>query len=423
MRPRARGRGAVVGCVAAVLLAVVPAPAPAAETPQQALDAILAKLQGASPDFKGVLGQYERIESSSRFDIFGRHLIHAGLLKALRESDSPALGKAAEEYFSASSALPPRILLLKALIGPRFPAPRAKRVEWLLKAARERPQLAVWSAHLLSASRWPEGIEGLIALLAEAESRDPDGLLAGLASAELYRALGPQGLGGSARVAKSWEEMGKKVPGQVDREVPARSGPTSSFFGDRISPRAVFAIDISSSMLQKTHLRMPGKTVVEGKKSAEGDLRPKVEIVKEELKRALAGLLPSSKFSAIGYNARLTPWRGGNPPKLHDATRDSLKNAAEFVEKLRVATGTNIHDVLAAALAIPDVETVYLLTDGVPSVGGGPAEVERRAAAMTYLSGVRIITYGFASPTPGEVDEKFLQRLAESNWGWYRRLN
>jgi hypothetical protein len=225
-------------------------------------------------------------------------------------------------------------------------------------------------------------------------------------------------------VRKAWEEMGRKIPDAPDHGAGRSGRATSSFFGDPVSPRAVFAIDISSSMRETA-------TVRAGRDA--GATRPKVDIVKGELGRALDGLRASSRFNIIGYNASLFPWRGGGTTtvgapsrtalRLHAASADALRSAGEFAANLPVAAGTNIHDALAAAIAVPEVETVYLLSDGAPSRGGGPAEIERRVAAMNYLAGVRIVTYGFAAEGKGAYDEVLMKRLAGRNWGWYRKLN
>ena len=93
--------------------------------------------------------------------------------------------------------------------------------------------------------------------------------------------------------------------------------------------------------------------------------------------------------------------------------------AAEgFARSLQPGSGTNIHDSLVLALKVKGVETIYLLSDGAPSRGGGPAEIKKRVSAMNYLLGVRVVTYGFTGS-----DEKLMKDLAGNNWGWYRALN
>ena len=93
--------------------------------------------------------------------------------------------------------------------------------------------------------------------------------------------------------------------------------------------------------------------------------------------------------------------------------------AAEgFAKSLQTGSGTTIHDSLALAQKVKGVEAIYLLSDGAPSRGVGPAEIKKLVAAMNYLLGVRLVTYGFTGS-----DEKLMKDLASRNWGRYRALN
>jgi hypothetical protein len=245
-------------------------------------------------------------------------------------------------------------------------------------------------------------------------------------SAELYRILGndaPQGAAASA-IQRQWERKGKQVPDKPDYSPVASGGRTVSFFGDLVSPRSVFAIDHSTSMRQKTSLAGSLRgTVVAGEAKKGGPTEQKVTIVKRELVRCLAQLRRHYTFNVLGYNAKIFPWKAGGSLRLHPATSTNIRSATAFARELEVNRGTNIHDTLKAALPIPETETVFLLSDGVPSRGGKPPEIERTVRALNYLRGVRVITYGFAAEKRGSYDEGFMKRLAADNWGWYRRLN
>jgi hypothetical protein len=411
------------------------AAAPVSKEVEGVLDEILGKARGDAGDIATALSLYNRIEAAGRFDIFARHRIHEELLRTLRERKEEALAEAAEKWFASMRSLAPSaIVLMKSLIGPNFPAPRQKRIGWLSGFSEDtNERLRIWSVHLLADSRWPEAVDALIDILEREEKEDPDGVLAFAAGSELYRLLGNAGRGPAARVRKNWMEMGRKLPESPDRS-PPKGRATSSFFGDPISPRAVLAIDISSSMLQRATLRAGSARGVEGGET--GGTAQKVDIVKGELSRALEGLRSSSRFAVIAYNADIFPWQSGTRTaegsrksaaaarlRLYAAGADSIRSARDWTAKLAVAQGTNIHDALAAALVIPDVETVYLLSDGEPSRGGGPAEIHRRVAALNYLAGVRIVTYGFAEEGGAGADETLMKELAARSWGWYRRLN
>ena len=302
------------------------------------MERIGARLQGPSIDVGGALRDYIRVESSRSFDVQERYQVHEGLLRVLKECRDPSLGDAVESLFTAPLSGEPAacVLLLKSVIGPRFPGSREKRAAWLARAAREKEPVCRWGMHLLAESRWPEGVDALIAILAEEEKKDPEGVLAAMASAELYRVLGSKGLGSAGRVRRNWEDLGRKVPDQPDRST-GGSGITPSFFGDRLSPRSVLAVDISSSMKQPAVAPSPTGG------AAGGETRPKLEIVKEELERAVAGLQSSARFAILVYDARPLAWREGvRPVRLHCATGASLRSARGFARSLVAGQGTNI---------------------------------------------------------------------------------
>jgi len=404
-------------------------PLSGADGSEEALQAFLKALEEGPRALAPVLGRYNRIESAKEFDVFGRHRIHQGLIRALKAMKDPALAGEAARVLNGSGreALPSQVLVLKALLDPDFPAPRKDRIEWLLGAARSKDErLALWGTRLLGDSRWAAAVDALIDLLRmEEEAKRHDSFLWHLASSEVYRLLGAEAARGDAkRIQDAWDGMKRRPPANPDHRPGGGKGITSAFFGDRISPRSVFVIDTSSSMTQATSLRRPGaRTSARG--SEEKDVGPrerKIEIVRAELIRALNGLQPRFRFNILAYNATVLPWRGKGG-HLYDATSTAVRSAVEFAERLSTESGTNIHDALAAALEAAYVETVYLLSDGVPSRGGDAPEIERRAEALNYLKGVRVITYGFAAEGQGAYDEEFMTRLAQNHRGWYRRLN
>ncbi len=390
-----------------VFLAALPA---FAESPADALAPLVTRLQkGGQSSYSYALRQYNRVESSRRLDVFGRYEVHKGLLKVLRgqvDKDLLAVTRGLLKK-RTSSVYPSQVIALKAFSGSvGGGVSRADVVGLYTEGTRSKDRgLQTWSVRLLVDSGWPEAIDALIMRLREEE--DAGRHLEDLASvlqSELYRALGAAAVGDAGGIKKRWETMGKKVPDEpnYDPKVSGGGGNTV-FFGDRIALRAIFCIDISSSM--KGQVKMPGK----GSSS-------KVEIVKSELGKAVGGLSRESLFTIIPYDGTAKTWRGRGA--LQPGTRTNVLAAEGFARGLQPGSGTNIHDSLVLALKVRGVETIYLLSDGAPSRGGGPAEIKKRVEAMNYLLGVRVVTYGFTGS-----DEKLMKELANRNWGWYRALN
>ena len=215
---------------------------------------------------------------------------------------------------------------------------------------------------------------------------------------------------------------------------------TVAFFGDRVVPGSVFCIDASGSMAEATRLRSPTATSRTGVRDREKidttPKEPKLAIVKRELSSALKGLHPSWGFNLARYSDAVSFWKPGKRGAgavLANAKERSVKTAVEFTQGLVAEGATNIHDTLVEALSIPDVDTIYLLSDGEPTRGGGMRAIANSVAAFNYLRGVRIITYGFGAEQRfrfrkrrgrgGSRPEDFMKQLALLNWGWYRRLN
>jgi len=405
----------------------LPAAQPKSDEAANALEVFERLIGQRVTNVDDVLKQYAAIEAGGRFDAGGRARVHAGLVAALRKIDDKSLAYTTETVLDnwGNSQWPAKVVVLKAMLGGKFPMPREKRVAHLVAMARgSHFRLSIWGIRLLGDSRWPEAVDALIELLKaeEAKARGSSVILT-IIGGELYRILGveaPQG-STSALIEHNWKKLGRKLPEKVDYSLPSDSGPTVSFFGDLISPRAVFLIDISSSMRQETTLALRASRRSSVKGDAGERREQKVAIVKRELGRCLGQLQSWYKFNLAGYNAKVLPWR--RDLALQSAGSSNIDSATRYARDLETEQGTNIFESVKLALPVDELDTIYLLSDGVPSVGGNTAQIEQMVKDINYLVGARIVTYGFAGEDRGSYDEAFMQRLARENWGWYRRLN
>ncbi len=365
--------------------------------------------RGTTASIGKALRAYNGVERAREISDSGRHAIHRALVRELRRSDSATVAKVARSLLrrSASTSFPAQVVVLKAVARSTGEVAEKALVDLFVGAAKHKDRrLATWAVRLFADTRSVAAIDVLIDLLAaEERSGRYFGDLASVIQGELYRVLGSIATGDAYSIKKSWEKAGKKIPKKPDYTVDgaAGGGGRTVFFGDRLSTRAVFCIDISSSMKGEV-------------KTGKGAAAPKVDIVKGELEKAVGGLTPENRFNIIAYDGKCSPWR--DPGKLLRGSRSVVTAGKAYARSLQTGSGTNIHDAMVAGLAVSGVETIYLLSDGAPSVGGNPDQVRQRVGALNYLRGVRVVTYGFAGS-----DEKLMRDLAHSHWGWYRALN
>ncbi|MDP6540219.1 MAG: VWA domain-containing protein [Planctomycetota bacterium] len=148
---------------------------------------------------------------------------------------------------------------------------------------------------------------------------------------------------------------------------------------------------------------------------------------KEELSAVLGRLSPSRRFGVIAFGGTLDPFS----PEVLPATEENVALAREWIGGLTMNLGTRTYDVLDFAFAVAGggaldryhdstVDTLFVLTDGLPIRGGKADSVKRIHAAVRRwnLFGrvvVHVICLGDKAPT------KFAKGLAEQNGGRYVR--
>ncbi|MEC9476032.1 MAG: VWA domain-containing protein [Planctomycetota bacterium] len=211
-----------------------------------------------------------------------------------------------------------------------------------------------------------------------------------------------------------WEESREDwdpslVPDATEEQ--RKSLPTAvkdGLYGEIVSERVVFLLDVSGSMLASTEV---------------GGSR--IEIARNQLKRVLeGGLDPKSRFSVIGFSEETERFS----PQLVKAKASNLKKAIRFVGALRAGGETNTYGALEHAFADREVDTVYLLSDGSPTVGtetSSPLILDAIQSWNRYR-GTRIHCIGFFAGDAPNQDEararEFLRGLAQRNHGRYTEI-
>lgn len=115
-----------------------------------------------------------------------------------------------------------------------------------------------------------------------------------------------------------------------------------------ISDRVVFLVDFSGSTWD----------------TKVGDLSRK-EVLDRELGKALEALPDGTLFNVIPYTNAPIPWEKGLVP----ATKENVARARAFFQRCNARGRGNAFDAALKALEDPDVDSLVVLTDGVPTGG------------------------------------------------------
>jgi hypothetical protein len=115
-----------------------------------------------------------------------------------------------------------------------------------------------------------------------------------------------------------------------------------------LSDRVRFLIDFSGSLWQGA---------VEG--------RTRKDIAVEALSKGLTALAPDARFNVIPYTAEPLPWSDA----LRPARPSDVRDAVDALARCNASGRGNAFDAIQLALADPDVDTIVLYTDGVPTGG------------------------------------------------------
>lgn len=205
--------------------------------------------------------------------------------------------------------------------------------------------------------------------------------------------------------AQAWQRWWNVVAADfvVASDRPSRPAPrpktSTAYWGIPIrGQNLAFVVDLSGSMTAK----LDGKT--------------RLDVAKARLIEVLRGLGREHRFAVVAFGTDLDPFADG----LSVATQENVEKAIKWVDRLRVRGATNIYDSLEFALAIPEVESVFLLTDGAPSTGKlvDMGEIRLAIRLQNAEQYVRVNTIQIGG---GGREQAFLRGLAADNHGEARR--
>lgn len=142
----------------------------------------------------------------------------------------------------------------------------------------------------------------------------------------------------------------------------------------------------------------------------------RLERAKGELIHAIDDLPEDAKFAIVFFHTSVHRWRS----ELVEASDENKREAIQFVKRLGYGVKTNTYGALMTALTFDDdLEAVFLLTDGKPTVGGltAPKAIVNDVLHRNRFRHLNFNTIGIGVQGPTEA---FLRTLAEETGGEFR---
>jgi hypothetical protein len=214
-----------------------------------------------------------------------------------------------------------------------------------------------------------------------------------------------------SKVAEKQQSKAKQTNGKISTSVDG-----SGLYESIVSKRVLFVVDSSGSMRIEAELK-------DGKKLS------RLGYVQKELAAAINMQLgKDSKFNVLHFGDKVFSWK----KKLMKATPGNKKGAINFVKKLKPDGMTNAYDAFKTAFLDRDIDTIYFLTDGTPTVGAilVPNQILGNIRSWNRGRNVKIHTIAFLTGDGhkmGIIEDKdgskiFMEKIAKENSGFFRAL-
>ncbi len=256
---------------------------------------------------------------------------------------------------------------------------------------------------------------------------------------ELLVNVSGQNFGLAAADWKKWwsaSEAAFEFPKQEEEGFTSVKKYDLDYFGIEVSSKRLgLVVDISSSMRQLVAVKAESLEEDEEEEAGGGDGRTrvapakkkrkkpggivvkdgkamKIDILKKEMTRLLKKLPADTFLNMISFDATFRPWQKALQPLKGKGRAKALS----YVARITTGSGTNVFDTLEFALKDKRVDTIYLLTDGLPTRGRltAPEAILKEIKLLNRTRGVTIHTIAFGA------ESNLLRQLAEQNGGQYR---
>ncbi len=281
--------------------------------------------------------------------------------------------------------------------------------------------LATAYVGVLRAAETDEGFDALLALLGrELSPRARADVVDALAR------LSGRNLGDAVDAWQAWWTANRGKT-KLSAKSQAQSTGYGSFYGIPMTPgRHAFVLDISGSMREAVGGQKITEHIQRSRHLDPTSIKTRLDLARAEVLSALRGLKEPSSFGIFAYNDEVTNLMRGYAPG-NDLSRES---ATKRLNALNAGQKTNIHAGLWAAFhpggapsekdALEGPDTLYLLSDGHPSVGLIQREDELGDAVLRWNLGRNLRLH---TVNVGDRHAAWLSRLARATDGTYVDLS
>jgi hypothetical protein len=345
-------------------------------------------------------------------------LTRAACAEALGKIEEPAalealLARAKNEDFPNV-----RVALADAL---GMKAARSEEARRILTSWTDSPfwQIRISAAHALARSGDRGSAFTLINMLVQARGREKTEV-----NEALRKLTGVDKAGDHAAWKAWWEENREAfLEGRYSARATERPGQDpgmSTFYGIAFnSTRVVFAIDMSTSMIDPTGWRPD--VALEAEK-LEGDRA--IDVAKYELRKIIRRMPDDALYNVVGIWGALSLLE----ERMVRSTKAARERSIKWVNELQLKSGTDLFGAIArgmewtggqwnAVIREDAVDTIYLLSDGQPTVGlTDRAQVVERTLDTARYKKVVIHVIAVGAPAHGRI---LLKAIADGTGGTY----
>jgi len=342
----------------------------------RASEDILVKVAGSYREprtIQAALSTFERHASSAVRQLLARACAHWHVALADAKTSNKAFASLKKLQRDADPAV--RVAVARAMGAYK----RQEALD-LLAAATADDDWSVRAAAVQSLAR--TGTSEAVTVLIETMLREKGRLRDDINT--LLKGITGEDFGFAESWAAWWKAQGeqlprKRTPTAGNAEEPGPGRDEARFYGiPTRSQRICFIIDVSGSMNKEVEEFK--RVVITGRKETDQPVEGKtrIEVARNELKRAVSNLSPEKLFTVIFFNQAVRTWR----PKMEKATPAAKEALRKDVDVVVASVTTYTLGALREAFALAGVaaaggkpykkgeigvDTIFLLSDGGPT--------------------------------------------------------